>query len=185
MPCTLIATPSCTVVTKEHVSVQSWGQAPKMMDIMSAFCTSLRRVVIASAAKQTSRHCERSEANSSSLRAQRRNLTPRQPPQARPRLHACTTSAAADLRRSPCFAPAMGLEMSHHQISMVFSTSLMRLCQPAPMDFEFVQHLCVDAQSHLCFLAAAQRPSSGEWRRSAVADVVQAWRRGRACSTRR
>ena len=49
------------------------------------------------------------------------------------------------------------------------------------MGFEFVQHICVDTQSHLCFIASAQRPSNGEWRRSAAADVVQAWRQGRAC----
>jgi len=38
LPCTLIATPSCTVVSNEQVSGQSWGQVPKMVVVMAAFC---------------------------------------------------------------------------------------------------------------------------------------------------
>jgi hypothetical protein len=56
----------------------------------------------------TSRHCERSEATSRHCERSEAILPARRPPQARPRLHACTTSARADLRRSPCFAPSMG-----------------------------------------------------------------------------
>ena len=78
---------------------------------MRAFFRHDQNLLIAKPVIARSCHCERSEAIPPSLRAKRSNPPViasaakqslfRYMPQARPRLHACTTSATADLRPAP------------------------------------------------------------------------------------